>query len=324
MTLPKSSALGSLSEVVKSSREAADNHFKQLHSFQRFADMLVRLIRKQAPDLLPAIRYVVAPFTTAINHENSLVTAETRTADDLHDLSARYEVLVRQWSEYTDINKRLKDTRDKIARLRRELDEEERKGGPKQYKLKNDITVALDVKGRAVLDGQAKLEEILRSREKYYAFSARRLKHAYVNLGGVLAVESRAIVASFREMQGRINELRENIDAILDGTYALPEVGAVPSIAADEEEEALDGADSPPPRAAGEEEDTGERAPLAWKSPVPAAVPREEEEAGEAKASSPVIEAADTLEPAPAPVESTPYEPAPYTPDDDECPFAHE
>jgi urease accessory protein UreF len=301
MTLPKAAALGSLSEVVKSSRESADSHSKQLHSFQRFADMLVRLVRKQAPELLPAVRYAVAPFTAAVSHESALVAAEVRAADDLHDLSDRYEVLSRQWSEYTDISKRVKDARDKIARLRRELDEEERKGTPKQYKLKNDIMVILDLKRRAVEEGQAKLEEILSARERYYAFSARRLRHAYVNLGTRLAAESREIVASFRDMQARISELRENIDGILDGSYALPEVGPVPSIAADEEEEEAEEAPRAPPKETAEEEEEGDGVPQRRDGP-----------------------AVGGREPArPPEADPAPYEPAPYA-QEDESPFGPE
>jgi hypothetical protein len=309
MTLPKLAALGSLSEVVKASREAADNHSKQLHSFQRFADMVVRVIRKQAPDLLPAISHVIGPFTAAIAHENVLVSAAPRAADDLHDLSDRYEVLLRQWSEYTDISKRLRDAREKIVRLRRELEEEERKGGPKQSKLQNDITVTVEAKRRAVEEGQAKLEEILRSRERYYAFSARRLRHAYAHLGSTLAAESRAVVASFRDMQSRINELRENIDGILDGTYALPDVGPVAAIAVGEEEDAAEGASPPPPR----------RAPDAAETPDE--VEERPEEPPSAKRGG-VADGEMDIEALPLPeAEATPYEPAPYAPFDDESPF---
>jgi urease accessory protein UreF len=298
MTLPKPAALGSLSEVVKASREAADSHLKQLHSFQRFAEMLVRLVRKQAPDLLPAVRYVTAPLAAAIAHESALVHAETRAADDLHDLAARYDVLLRQWAEYTDASRRVKDARDKVARLRRELGEEERRGGSKQYKLKNDITATLDAKRRAVEDGQAKLAEILSSREKYYAFSARRLRHAYVNLGTALAGASREIAASFRDLQSRIGEVRENIDAVLDGAYALPDVGPVAALAADEEEDAAEGAD-------------GEAGPGAAS-----AVADEEADAGGSPppGGAAVGERDGESEPAP-------YEPAPYG---DDSPFPPE
>jgi hypothetical protein len=237
MTLPKQAALGSLADVVKQSRESAEFHFKQLHSFQRFADMAVRLVRKQAPDLLPAIRYIIAPFTTAVNHETAILHAESRAAEDLNDLSARYDVLWRQWSEYSDINKRVREARDKITKLRRELDEEERKGGPKQYKLKGDIAATFEAKKRAVEEGQAKLEQIIATRQSYFAFSVRRLKHAYSTLGNVIEAESRGIAAAFGHLQNRINEVRENVDGILDGTYTLPEVAGVPSAIGGEEED---------------------------------------------------------------------------------------
>jgi hypothetical protein len=292
MTLPKTAALGSLSEVVKSSREAADFHFKQIHSIQRFGDMVVRLVRKQSPALLPAIRYVIAPFNTAVNHETTLLNAESRAAEDLQDLAERYEVLLRQWSEYLDINKRMRDARDKIVRLRRELEDEERKGGSKQYKLKSDITLTIDAKKRAVEEGQAKLEQILAARQAYYAFSARRLKHAYANQGEALVTESKAIAAAFADMQGRINEVRENIDGILDGTYALPEVAGV-GVATEGDDEEEDRAAGAPPS------------------------PREPE---------PVKEAAVPETPPPFDYAPTPYEPAPYGHDGayDDSPFPPE
>jgi hypothetical protein len=134
--------------------------------------------------------------------------------------------------------KKVRDVRDKITKLRRDLDEEERKGGPKRYKFKSDIGVTFEVKRRAVEEGQAKLEQIIAARQSCFAFSVRRLKHAYSNLGNVIAAESRGIAAAFGDLQNRINEVRENVDGILDGTYALPEVAGVPAaIGGDEEEE---------------------------------------------------------------------------------------
>jgi hypothetical protein len=319
MTLQKADAIGSLSEVVKHSRESNESHRNQLHYFQRFIDMLVRLVRKQAPDLLLAIRYVVAPFTTAINHELVILQAESREAEDLYDLSARYEVLLRQWSEYIEITKKVKDIRERIARLRRELELEERRGGPKQYKLKSDIAESLDKKKRYVEEGQAKLEQILVARQAYYAFSVRRLKHAYVNHGKVLEVESHAIAAAFSDLQSRINEIRENIDAILDGTYPLPEVQIVSNV----------------PRTTGEEEE--EEAPSKGKQTPPADVqmvtpppaPLGDLSQLDPRPRSAFESSPSPYEPAPyepKPFEPTPYEPKPYGQDPgyDDSPFPPE
>jgi hypothetical protein len=97
--------------------------------------------------------------------------------------------------------------------------------------------MAFGQKKKVVEEGQAKLQEIIVTREAYFAFSVRRLRHAYKNLGATLAGESRGIVAAFGDLANVIREVRENIDGILDGSYSLPEAAPVPSITAGEEEE---------------------------------------------------------------------------------------
>jgi hypothetical protein len=241
MAASRSGALGTLPEVVKASLEWADVHTNQLHSYQRFFELLGRVIRKQAPEFLPAIAVLSKPFNAALRYERVLVTAERRLAEDLQDMVARYDVVLRLRDEFQTISKQLSDARTRIDRLRTEIEVDRRRGCQKQAKLTIDLAVARERKRKAVEDGKAKLREIIEYRQKYYVFYVRRLRHGYSYLGDVLAEASKRIAYACEVFRDLVAEIRENLDPIFAGTY---DFNAEPEPIGDEEEDEEEPADA--------------------------------------------------------------------------------
>jgi hypothetical protein len=207
--------------------------------------MVARVIRKQAPEFLPALAVLSKPFNAAIRYERVLVTAERRLAEDLQDLVARYDVLVRLKNEFQVISKQISENRSRIDKIRTEMDEDRRRGGQKQTKLNVDLAVARERRRHSVEDGCAKLQEIMDARGKYYAFYVRRLRHGYAYYGDVLKEANRRIAFAcelFRDLAG---EIRQNLDAVFAGQFDFEAEGE--PVGDDEEED-----EEEPPEYAGE------------------------------------------------------------------------
>jgi hypothetical protein len=240
-------ALGGLPDLVKSSLDWSDAHNRQLHCYQRFFEMVARVVRKQAPEFQPALAVLSKPFNAALRYERVLVTAERRLAEDLQDLVARYEVLVRLRNESQAIAKQLSDVRTRIEKLRAEIEEDRRRGCAKQGKLTIELALARDRRRKTVEEGRAKLREIIEQRQKYHAFYVRRLRHGYSFLGEVLNEASRRIAYACQVFRDLAEEIRQNIDAVFQGTYdfdAEPEpVGEEED---EEEEQQREEAEQPP------------------------------------------------------------------------------
>jgi hypothetical protein len=215
MTAPR--VLADLTELIDKSESGAANHEKQLAAMEQFYSMLTRVVRKQAPEFLDTMMHLGEPFLNVIAHERTLSAAEARLAEDLNDLSARYEVVTRVTEETHDARKKVKDCSQKIANLKASLAKDELKGGQNKIRIESEIRGAIEAKRRAVDAAEAKCEELIRCRQAYNTFKVRRLRHGYQNLGKALAESSRGIQAELAELTARIQRTREGVDAVLDG-----------------------------------------------------------------------------------------------------------
>jgi DNA anti-recombination protein RmuC len=225
-----SKALAELGDLVNKSRASAVSHEQELLAFEVFYQMLTRLIRKQAPEFLDIMSHLGEPFLAAIAHERTLSAAEARLAEDLNDLSVRYEVVQRVTDEANEARAKVKQCTQKIASLKASLQKDEQKGGLNKVKLESDIRGSIEAKRRAIDTAEAKMEELIRYRQGYNDFKIRRLRHGYQNLGTAVAETTRAIQSELAELMVRIQRVREGLDAVLDG-------GVPPGVEQDEEEE---------------------------------------------------------------------------------------
>jgi hypothetical protein len=220
-----SKQLADLSETVKLYRREAEVHRKQIVSLERFFDGLTQLLRKQAPEFLPTMATLGQSFQAGLAHEKLLVDAESRLAEDVNDVAARYEIVFRVTDESIDARKKVKDSRAKVESLRAALAADEAKGGLKKVKIEADIRAAIEAKRAAIEAAEAKLDELMRIRRLYNAFKIRRMRHGYQNLGQVIVNATAGILAAFGELRQAVTTARDGIDSILDTTQKLPAAG---------------------------------------------------------------------------------------------------
>jgi hypothetical protein len=211
-----SKLVGDVTETVRFIQEEAKEHRRQIESFERFFDLLTRLVDRHAHEFVPTMQTLGRHFADGLAHEKTLVDAEERLADDINDVAARYEVFCRVTDESVETRKKVKESRARISNLRTALAADEAKGGAKRIKIEADIRAAVEAKRAAVEAAEAKLEELISVRQSYNRFKVRRLKHGYQNLGRVMITAVQGIADAFAELRREIDDVRGRIDAVLD------------------------------------------------------------------------------------------------------------
>jgi hypothetical protein len=207
--------VGDVTETVRFIQEEAKEHRRQIESFERFFDLLTRLVDKHAPEFVPTMQTLGQHFSAGLAHEKTLVDAEERLADDIGDVAARYEVFCRVTDESIETRKKVQESRIRISNLRTALAADEAKGGLKRIKIEADVRAAIEAKRAAVEAAEAKLEELINVRQSYNRFKVRRLKHGYQNLGQVMTCAVRGIAESFKQLTREIGDVRGRIDDTL-------------------------------------------------------------------------------------------------------------
>ncbi|OHT04813.1 hypothetical protein TRFO_27679 [Tritrichomonas foetus] len=155
-------------------------------------------------------------YLNVLNKEKELADAEERTAEDINDIAARFEVIFRLSEETSVAKKKVKDAKARIEKLRKDLELDSLKGGTKKYKIEADINKAIDAKKQAIEAAEEKLQEFIAAKEKYTTFKVSRLQHAYNQLGKVITSSMREQSEEAEKLSQAISEAQENIDHLLE------------------------------------------------------------------------------------------------------------
>jgi hypothetical protein len=223
MSLPKSESLSAIQEFVGCSRTASEHHEKEILGLEAFFEFLAVVVRKEIPEFVSSFSFISENFRAALQKERNYVHAEERFAEDLNDINARSEVVHRISVEAAEAQLRVKALAQKIAALRKDLAADIAKGGPNRYQIEEDIQAELARKRMAREHAIAKLEEHLTARQRFNTFKARRLRHAYENMGKMIVLASRGTGVGFERISRSFAELRTQIEPILDGKVAEDE-----------------------------------------------------------------------------------------------------
>ena len=220
--MQKKKLLADLFEIVDISRTSADHHRDELNSLREFANYAKTLVQAEAPEFIPKFTQIMEHFHNALNAEERLVAAELRTAEDLNDVAARFEVVYRVSDETVEKTSYVKKCSSNIKALRDKLQDDLAKGGEKQHRIEADIQAAIEEKKKAIEAADIKLQEFISVKEKYNTFKVRRLQHAYVSYGEVLSTSMRELSEEYSKLSQESNVSNEELDSILE--QGLPEV----------------------------------------------------------------------------------------------------
>ena len=211
----KKEAFRDISAVVDHSRQRVKFHRAAVASEDKFIEQLADIIAKEAPEFKEKFNEIRQSFTKVTDLEKAIVSAEERSAEDINDLQARYEVIFRISEEHNLAKRKLNDTRQKIEKLRRDLDMDEMKGGTRKYRIEGDINRAIDAKKQAIDAAEEKVLELIDAKEKYSTFKINRLQHAFQHLGKEVSDKMNELSNAAHDLQNLLNDTLENVDNIL-------------------------------------------------------------------------------------------------------------
>ncbi|OHT17342.1 hypothetical protein TRFO_12516 [Tritrichomonas foetus] len=208
----KKISLPEIEKIVSAGRDSAKHHMSLAHNMTKFADSFVEMCHSECPEFLEKAKQIAALIKGAMDQEVVIANAELRLAEDLNDLSVRYDVLVKHGNEVNSKKSQLESAKRKISEIERQMEVEKLKGGLKTYKLQGDLTTVQQKKTEATRALETLLERFITMREKYAVFKVRRLEHGYKNLGQqvekALEIEKHLIGQLKRDCE----QARDNID----------------------------------------------------------------------------------------------------------------
>lgn len=209
--------LPEIDKIVKASLDAVHEHKILIKSMHEFANQFEQMVKNECPEFSEKSKIIAAFIRGAMDQETIIASAEERMAEDLNDLSARYEVLLRLGSEIQNKRSQAKNAIKKIAETERAIEMDKLSGSKKTPKLQGDLYTYNRKKSEYSEQLKDLLEQFIEARQRYAKFKIRRLQNGFVNLGtsvkSALEIEKHLFVQMSRECQASL----DNIDEIIDG-----------------------------------------------------------------------------------------------------------
>ena len=214
--MQKKKLLSDIYEVVDRARDAAENHQREVDAMANFYKYAALMVKSQAPEFSLKFSEIMDHFNKAVQLESELVAAEKRSAEDMNDVAARFDVVYRVSEETIEKTANVKRCSANIRDLRDKLADDLSKGGAKQHRIEADIQAAIEAKKKAVEEADLKLQEFIKVKETYNIFKVRRLQHAYVSYGECLSRVMKEMRSELDELSSQCNISDEVLDQLLE------------------------------------------------------------------------------------------------------------
>ncbi|KAK8885518.1 hypothetical protein M9Y10_040967 [Tritrichomonas musculus] len=233
MSISKKEILKDINYIIEHSRNQARFNRAELESQENFINSLLLIIKNEAPEFIGKMTEIKDHYLKLLSKEKLLIEAEERYAEDLNDISIRFEVIYRLNEELIAGKKKVKDSRLRIDKLRKELEIDSVKGGQKKDKIEAEIAKAIDAKKEAIDELDAKYVQVIDQREKFAKFRINRLQHAFTNFGLVITSSMKEYTQEGEAFQSLINETQDQIDQLLEAGPPQPEEEEIKEVAGD-------------------------------------------------------------------------------------------
>jgi hypothetical protein len=222
--MQKKKLLAEIFEVVDQSRDFVSIHQEKIDYLNNFIKYAKVLIQAEAPELSQRMEPVFNHYGECVKLEQKLIDAELRTAEDLNDVAARFDVVFRLSEESSEANMVVKKCTANLKKLKDELMEDQAKGGNKKFKIEANIAVAIEEKKKAIEAADLKIQEFISVKEKYNAFKIRRLRHGYSSYGEALSTIMNELSSKFQELSKECSSItRDELHAILTNQNKVEE-----------------------------------------------------------------------------------------------------
>lgn len=213
--MQKKKLLADLLDIVDRSRESVETHAKEVDNMKNFIKTCKVLVKNETPEFESKFENISQIFEEIMDLNAKLVAAEARTAEDLNDVAARFDVVFRVSEETMEKTQAVKTWSAKIKKLHEDLEADKAKGGAKTAKIEADIKQAIENKKKAIEEADAKLVEFIHVKEKYNTFKVHRLQHAYQHMGKSISEIEKAKSEAFERLRNACIISNEELEGLL-------------------------------------------------------------------------------------------------------------
>lgn len=209
----KVDSLPEIEKIVHAAHSSVAEHRKMADAMIKFSDTIVVLAQNECPEFSEKAKQIAALLHGAMDQENIIANAEERLAEDLNDISVRYDLLFKIGSEIQSKRSQLSATKVKISDLVRSIESSKASGtSAKTLKYQGDLAGAKQKKVELTKQLESLLERFIDLKQKYARFKVRRLEHGYNNLGETCAKALEIEKHLLGQLQRDCIQARDNLD----------------------------------------------------------------------------------------------------------------
>lgn len=220
--MDKKGCLGEIDAIVSSGKKAVGFHQEEVKNMHTFADKITEMIAAEAPEFVEKAKRISALITGVADQDAIVCEAEDRLIEDINDLSIRYDALAKMKQTVDSARSSYQSACKKVETCEAAIKADEEKGGAKKAKLEAELQKLNNAKSDAKSILCEHLEKYIDQKEKYAAFTARRLEHGFGNLGATVKATTEVAAHLLEQLHRETESASGSIEEFLTEDHDEP------------------------------------------------------------------------------------------------------
>jgi hypothetical protein len=209
---PKRIALPEIEKIVTASNNAVAAHREEIRQMRQVSSAFLSLVAVEAPEFIEKAKQIAALINGSLDQETIVTDAEERLADDLNDISARYDAIFRVAQSVVQGRETFETAQKKVAEYEKLLQDDRARGGSRAARLEPELARAKDVRRQAAVILEALLEKFIDQRQRYIAFKVRSSRRGFVSYGRIVADSLSVEEKLLEQLEREVDQTSVNLD----------------------------------------------------------------------------------------------------------------
>ena len=211
--------LPEIEKIVEHARRATASHQEEVDATRRFADAFIQITASEAVEYVEQAKHIAALLNGCMDQEQQIIDAENRLADDLNDISVRYDAILLIANKAQQARASLDAAMKKCEDTRKAVE-----GG--KTKLESELQKLETQKESLQKAAEEVFAQLLDQREKYAAFKVRRLKNGFHTLGSGIKNNLHVEATLLEQLERETQQTQDALDEATKITEPEPEPAA--------------------------------------------------------------------------------------------------
>jgi hypothetical protein len=209
---PKRIALPELDKIVATSNTAVAAHREEIRQMRQVSSSFLSLVASEAPEFIEKAKQIAALINGSLDQETIVANAEERLADDLNDISARYDAIFRVSQNVVQSRETFEAAQRKVAEIEKLIQDDRARGGARLVRLEPELAKAKDVRKQAAITLEGFLEKFIDQRQRYIAFKVKSLHRGFESYGRIVADSLSVEERLLEQLEREVAQTSANLD----------------------------------------------------------------------------------------------------------------